>query len=89
MWAKEQLFFLREKLLQEEIVMTPIRTKQVADIFTMGLNATKFLQFRKQLGMAKREVVAKGGVLKVDNRIHLNNLKSSQTLARGLNIQEK
>ena len=44
--------FVREKVLQGEIEMCHTKTKdQVGDIFTKGLNATKFAGFRKQLGM--------------------------------------
>ena len=44
--------FVREKVLQGEIEMCQIKTEdQVVDIFTKGLNATKFADFRKQLGM--------------------------------------
>ncbi|XP_023909475.2 cysteine-rich receptor-like protein kinase 26 [Quercus suber] len=43
--------FVREKVLQGKIKMCQTKTKdQVADIFTKGLNATKFANFGKQLG---------------------------------------
>ena len=45
-------YFLQEKVFQEEIMMTPIRTdEQVADIFSKGLNSSKFSELRKQLGI--------------------------------------
>ena len=44
--------FVREKVLQGEIEMCQIKTEdQVANIFTKGLNTTKFVDSRKQLGM--------------------------------------
>ncbi|XP_062098605.1 secreted RxLR effector protein 161-like [Humulus lupulus] len=48
--------FLREKVLQEEIEMQQINTDdQVPDIFTKGLSTIKFLKFRTQLNLVKRE----------------------------------
>ena len=53
--------FLRGKVLQEEIVMKPIRIdEQATNICTKGLTTSKFLVFRKQLGMTTREVDAYG-----------------------------
>ncbi|XP_058071232.1 uncharacterized mitochondrial protein AtMg00810-like [Magnolia sinica] len=44
--------FVREKVLQEEIEMSHVKTDdQVADILTKGLSNTKFTEFKKQLGM--------------------------------------
>ena len=46
--------FIREKVLQEEIEMRRIKTDdQIADLFTKGLNASKFENFRRQFGMVK------------------------------------
>ncbi|KAA0033602.1 putative mitochondrial protein [Cucumis melo var. makuwa] len=46
--------FIREKVLQEEIEMKPIKTEdQIADIFTKGLPTTKHAKF-EQLGMIER-----------------------------------
>ncbi|XP_048137760.1 uncharacterized mitochondrial protein AtMg00810-like [Rhodamnia argentea] len=50
--------FLREKVLQGEIKMEYTKTgDQVADIFTKGLGAAKFDEFRTQLGMVARSVL--------------------------------
>lgn len=47
--------FLREKVLQGDIEMRPVKTNdQVADIFTKSLPATKLSEFRKSLGMIIR-----------------------------------
>ena len=47
--------FIREKILQEEIEMKPIKTEgQIVDIFTKGLTATKHMKFLQQLGMIER-----------------------------------
>ncbi|KAA0057677.1 putative mitochondrial protein [Cucumis melo var. makuwa] len=47
--------FIKEKVLQEEIEMKPIKAKdQVADIFTKGLPVTKHTKFLQQLGMVER-----------------------------------
>ncbi|WMV16745.1 hypothetical protein MTR67_010130 [Solanum verrucosum] len=48
--------FLRENVLQGEIEMKQIKTKeQVADIFTKSLDNMKFIRFREALGMIERE----------------------------------
>ena len=48
--------FMREKVLQGDIEMCQTKTEdQVADIFTKGLNAKKFANFRRQLGMTTIE----------------------------------
>ena len=48
--------FMREKVLQGGIEMCQTKTEdQVADIFTKGLNAKKFANFRRQLGMTTIE----------------------------------
>ncbi|TYK27793.1 putative mitochondrial protein [Cucumis melo var. makuwa] len=45
-------YFIREKVLQEEIKMKPIKTEdQIANIFTKGLPTTKHTKFLQQLGM--------------------------------------
>ncbi|KAA0037683.1 putative mitochondrial protein [Cucumis melo var. makuwa] len=50
--------FIREKVLQEEIEMKPIKTEdQIADIFTKGLPATKHMKFLQQLGMIERPMI--------------------------------
>ncbi|XP_019054137.1 PREDICTED: uncharacterized protein LOC109115027 [Nelumbo nucifera] len=47
--------FIREKVLQEEIVIEHIKIEnQVADLFTKGLGGNKFESFCKQLGMVER-----------------------------------
>ncbi|XP_050946899.1 secreted RxLR effector protein 161-like [Cucumis melo] len=47
--------FIREKVLQEEIEMKPIKTEdQIADIFTKDLPATKHTEFLQQLRMIER-----------------------------------
>lgn len=47
--------FLREKVLQGDIEMKPVKTNdQVADIFTKSLPTTKLLEFRKSIGMIIR-----------------------------------
>ncbi|KAA0037956.1 glutamate receptor 2.8-like [Cucumis melo var. makuwa] len=47
--------FIREKVLQEEIEMKPIKTEdQIVDIFMKGLPATKHTKFLQQLGMIER-----------------------------------
>ena len=47
--------FLREKVLQGDIEMRPVKTNdQVADIFTKSLPATKLSEFRNSLGMIIR-----------------------------------
>ena len=44
--------FVRKKVPQGEIEMCQTKTEdQVADIYTKGLNATKFVDFRKQLSI--------------------------------------
>ncbi|CAL5438464.1 unnamed protein product [Camellia sinensis] len=46
--------FIREKVLEEEIEMRQIKSKdQVADLFTKGLSGSKFESFCHQLGMIK------------------------------------
>ncbi|XP_068644967.1 uncharacterized mitochondrial protein AtMg00810-like [Aristolochia californica] len=46
--------FIREKVLQEEIEMRPIKTDdQVADLFTKSLSTGKFKMFRYQLGIVQ------------------------------------
>ncbi|KAI4312932.1 hypothetical protein MLD38_037718 [Melastoma candidum] len=48
--------FLREKVLQRDIKLQYIGMEgQTADVFTKGLNASKFEEFRTQLGMMRRE----------------------------------
>lgn len=47
--------FIREKVLQGEIVLEHIRTEdQVADLFTKSLGGNKFENLSKQLGMVER-----------------------------------
>ena len=47
--------FIRAKVLKEEIEMRQTKTDdQVADIFTKGLSASKFEDFRRQLNMVRR-----------------------------------
>ncbi|KAA0026182.1 putative mitochondrial protein [Cucumis melo var. makuwa] len=47
--------FIREKVLQEEIEMKPIKAEdQIADIFTKGLPITKHMKFLQQLRMIER-----------------------------------
>ena len=44
--------YIRENVLEGEIEMVPTNTdEQFADIFTKGLNKTKFEKFREALGM--------------------------------------
>ena len=44
--------FLREKVLQKELEMRQVRTKdQVADLFTKELSSTTFQKFIEQLNM--------------------------------------
>ena len=46
--------FIQEKVLQEEIALAHIGTKdQVADIFTKGLNSSTFSKHRRALGMVR------------------------------------
>ncbi|KAJ8759097.1 hypothetical protein K2173_004103 [Erythroxylum novogranatense] len=46
--------YIREKVLQGEIMLTHILTEnQVADLFTKGLGTTKFINFYCQLGIKK------------------------------------
>jgi plasmid replication initiation protein len=48
--------FIREKVLQEEIELKHVNTKdQVADLFTKSLSSNKFEDFCRQLGMINRE----------------------------------
>lgn len=48
--------FIREKVLQGEIKRTYINTKGwVADVFTKGLNFSKFEEFRRQLSLERNE----------------------------------
>ena len=63
--------FVRKKVLQGEIELWQAKTKdQVADIFTKGLNTTKFADFRKQLGMMTKDELREsqcwGGVLEIN-----------------------
>ena len=47
--------YIREKVLEGEIIMVPTKTEeQAADIFTKILNKTKFEKFREALGMVCR-----------------------------------
>ncbi|KAK2997760.1 hypothetical protein RJ639_024907 [Escallonia herrerae] len=47
--------FIREKVLQEEIELEHVRTKnQVADLLTKSLSENKFQSFCRQLGMANK-----------------------------------
>ena len=47
--------FLREKVLQGEILMKHVKTdEQVADLFTKSLSIGKFENFRHQLGIVQR-----------------------------------
>jgi hypothetical protein len=48
--------FIREKVLQEEIDLKHVNTKdQVADLFTKSLSGNKFESFCQQLGMVNRK----------------------------------
>ncbi|XP_030449110.1 uncharacterized mitochondrial protein AtMg00810-like [Syzygium oleosum] len=50
--------FLKEKVLEGEIKMEYTKTgDQVADIFTKGLGAAKFEEFRTQLGMVSKSIL--------------------------------
>lgn len=54
--------FIREKVLEEEIEMRQIKSKdQVADLFTKGLSGSKFESFCHQLGMIKSLEADVGG----------------------------
>ena len=47
--------FIRERVLMEEIKMQQIKTNdEVADIFTKGLSAGKYEDFRCQLNMVRQ-----------------------------------
>ncbi len=47
--------FVREKVLQEEIELSYVKTdNQVADLFTKGLSTTKLEKFCSQLRIVKR-----------------------------------
>ena len=48
-------FFIREKVLQEEIGLQHVKTEnQVVDLFTKGLSSSKLESFYQQLDMVKR-----------------------------------
>jgi len=48
--------FIREKVLQEEIELKHVNTKdQVADLYTKSLSGNKFKSFCQQLGMVNRK----------------------------------
>ncbi|PON46778.1 LOW QUALITY PROTEIN: hypothetical protein PanWU01x14_248730 [Parasponia andersonii] len=50
--------FLKEKVLQEELEICQVETKdQAADLFTKELNATRFQKLREQLKLNERKNV--------------------------------
>ncbi|PON70046.1 hypothetical protein TorRG33x02_258000 [Trema orientale] len=65
--------FLEEKVLQEKLEICQVETEdQVADLFTKGLNATRFQKFREQLKMNQRKNVEESvlkGVFKEQHRL--------------------
>ena len=54
--VKIHYHFLKEKVLQEELEIHQVKTEdEVADLFTKGLNTTRFQKFRDQLNMNRRK----------------------------------
>lgn len=58
-----QYHFVREKVLNQEIVLHQVRTNdQVADVFTKALPRAKFETFRMDLGVTDRMSALRGSV---------------------------
>ena len=54
--AEVHYHFLREKVLQEELEMSQVKSDdQMADLFTKGLNTTRFQKIREQLKVNKKK----------------------------------
>lgn len=50
--------YIREKVLQEDITLTPIKTEdQVVDVFTKGLSYSTFVKHQEALGMTRRSTL--------------------------------
>uniref|UniRef100_A0A1X7TZF0 Reverse transcriptase Ty1/copia-type domain-containing protein n=1 Tax=Amphimedon queenslandica TaxID=400682 RepID=A0A1X7TZF0_AMPQE len=65
--------YIREQVANKTIELKYCQTdKMTADIFTKGLNSTKFIQLRNQLGIKDTSTVCElGGVLCFANRLSI------------------